>query len=453
MKIQDILDLGPEKALKILTKDTRDTDIEKWREEYDCEHEILKKLDKKVGETKIVKLAKLIAAFQKIIVESAVAFLFGNPPVITRTSDDGTQDAFNKLRLVMKKNKCSFLNRSLARNLFIDTQVAELWYAVKDEGKPAKIGVMLLKGDCIWAHFDETGDMDAFVRMYEEEISESIQKNVIHEIYTADKIIKMTKTSTGLSVEEKINPFGKIPVVYYQQDKPEWGDVQSLIDRFEEVISSHSDTNDYFASPMLTLKGSIASLPEKQQTGKVIRLVGEKGVDGKTEWGSAEYLTWDQSPESLELEINNVKGLIFSLTQTPDLSFDNVKSLGNISGIALKLMFFGPINKSKNKQEIFGPGLERRISVITSILEFVDVSLQDQLNNLEVNVMFSDCLPENITELVTTLSTARGGEPVMSRETAVKNNPLVSDADAELEILEKEDKTNSANSLAESFNP
>ena len=87
-------------------------------------------------------------------------------------------------------------------------------------------------------------------------------------------------------------------------------------------------------------------MPEKDETGKMIKLDIVETPDGKIINSDLDFLTWDHAPEALKLEFELSKGLIYNLTDTPDLSFDNVKGLGNISGIALKLLFLAPILKS-----------------------------------------------------------------------------------------------------------
>lgn len=460
MKIDEIMALGAEKALLYLTKDRGGDEVDSWREQYEGDHKILRKPDKDIGSgesKKTIVLSKLVTTFQKVIVERCIGFLFGEAPVITRVSDDTTQEAFERLRQTLKKCKVETLNRQIARDLFIETRAAELWYAVKaDQKAPAKIGVMRLSvetGNRITAHFDDSGDMDAFVREFERDVindTGAIVAEAVAEIYTADKVFVMRKSGGPWVVEEKLNPFKKIPVVYYEQPAPEWGDVQSLIDRLEELLSSHADTNDYYASPTVKVKGDVESLPDKAQTGKLLKFKGVKDANGKTDYGDAEYLTWDQSPESIKLEINNLKSLIYSLTSTPDISFDNVKGIGAVSGIALKLLFLDAILKAKNKEEIFGAALARRTNVLKAILSVVDVTMVDALSRLEVGVKFMSALPEDTAELVTMLSSARGGEPLISAETAVKNIPFVEDADAEISRLSKEKPTMS---IAESFIP
>jgi len=47
-------------------------------------------------------------------------------------------------------------------------------------------------------------------------------------------------------------------------------------------------------------------------------------------------------------------------------------------------------------------------------------------------------LPKNDQEIVTNLSTATGGQPTMSQETAVKMNPYVEDPETELAKIKDE---------------
>ena len=70
---------------------------------------------------------------------------------------------------------------------------------------------------------------------------------------------------------------------------------------------------------------------------------------------------------------------------------------------------------------------------------------------MNISIQFGDVLPKSITELVKSLSTARGGEAIMSGDEAVRQNPLVSDAEEDIKRLEEE-KKGEVGSLGESFN-
>ena len=138
-----------------------------------------------------------------------------------------------------------------------------------------------------------------------------------------------------------------------------------------------------------------------------------------------------------------LQGLIHSLTQTPDLSFDNVKGIGDISGIAMKFLFLDSTLKAMNKQEIFSEGFTRRINILKAIhSKIVNISEAKGFDNLEIGIEFNDVLPQNIQEIVDMLYTASGAKPIMSQKSAVNMNPLVEkpgDVIAEIKEEAKED--------------
>ena len=129
-----------------------------------------------------------------------------------------------------------------------------------------------------------------------------------------------------------------------------------------EVIT----TNDYFASPMFRAKGPAGQVPNKDKTGKIISLPIIETQRGNIIQSDLDVISWDRAPESLKLEFDTNKQLIYGLTDTPDLSFDNLKGLGNVSGIALQMMFFGAILKARFDEGDFRTAVERCLSVMVS---------------------------------------------------------------------------------------
>ena len=303
------------KLTNILCKDPVERDIEKYQKEYTGDHDILNRPMKTIGKGKTLKnipQAKLIIRYQKKIVNMAVSFLFGEPAkLILDNKEDKYQETFDLINNVWDKNKLNYFNKKLARRLFVETKVAELWYVTIDSDNVKHIKVVLLcnkNGDEIYAHFDNNGDLDAFTRRYK--LLETDEKTYEHiDIYTAEKVFFGIKKETW-QVEKKDNHCGKISVIYYVQAEPEWADVQSEIDRVEMLISKSADTNDYFGAPTLKIKGKIADPPEKGEVGKMLRFTGKAGPDGKTDYGDAEYLTWTHAPEAVKLEYETLKDII-----------------------------------------------------------------------------------------------------------------------------------------------
>jgi len=462
MKIEEILALEENsKIINLLTSDSsKYDDIDTYKDEFDGKHEILKREPKFVGEGKTrkeVEQAKIVVKFQKKIVNFAVSFLFGAPVKLINNSDEKKSgEAFDILKKTWKDSKLNSHNKKLAKTLFKETQAAEYYYVGKNNKGELKIKVALFSyknGDRIYPFFDEYGDMTAFTRTYVAKGDDAKDVDYV-DVYTAEKIITFEKESKNVwERTEKVNGviivdgdkennivLGKIPIVYYEQDKAEWTDVQTLIDKYELRLSKLVDTNDYFSSPAVVVKGKISNMPDKGEMGKLFQIEAED-IGGQAMYGDIDYLTWDQTPQSTELELKTIQGLIHSLTQTPDLSFDNVKGISNVSGIAMKFMFLDSILKSMDKQEIFAEGFERRISILKTIQsKIVNISDAKGFDELEVGIEFNDVLPQNVQEIVDMLYTAAGAKPIMSQQSAVKSNPLVEKPDDVIAELKEESK-------------
>lgn len=446
MNIKDILEKHGEdfkKLVEILCKDPKERNIELFEKQYKGKHDIAERPDKIVGKGKTLKRipqAKLVIRYQRKIVNMAVSFLFGEAvKLILENKEDKYQETFSLIDDVWGKNKLDYFNKKLARRLFVETKAAELWYTTIDKDNIKRIKVALLckkNGDDIYVHFNENGDMDAFIRRYKLEDPDG--KSYEHvDIYTAETFIYGIKKENW-QVEKKDNLYGKIPVIYYDQDEPEWTSVQSEIDRSEMLISKSADTNDYFGAPILKIKGKIANPPEKEEVGRILRFSGEANAEGKIDYGDADYLTWKHAPEAVKMEYDILKDIIYSITSTPDLSFGNVKGLTKTSGEALKFLFMDSILKAKDKEEIFGEALIRRINLLKAILSVTNVKEKTNLEELNISVEFGSVLPQDVIETVKALSIARGGDVIMSQDEAVKQNPLVSDAEEDIKRMEKE---------------
>lgn len=421
--------------------------------EFKGEHKILQKKNKTIvgsdNKTQTVETAKNVITFQRKIVASTVAFQYGEPVDLILKSEEAKSTGFDEIQQVWTNNKLDYFNRKECRAVSIETRAAELWFMRESaDGKSKQLKVMLLKeseGDGLFPYFDEFGDMIAFTRTWKVK-DENGQEETHTDIYTAEWMINYTKIGGGsLAHGEFIdNDFGKIPVIYLTQDEAEWRNVQGLIDRREESSSSQSDTNDYFGSPAVVAKGKVKNMPDKGEVGKVFQVEGEVGDEGKITYGDLEYLTWDQTPASVKHEQEDLDSLIYSMTSTADVSFDNTSGTSAVSGISMRLMFMDPLNKAKDKEEIYGEAITRRLNLIAAMLSEVGgVTVSE---DLQIGIKFNSPLPEDVNGQLEALNIALGGEPSMSQKTAVRNNPYVEDPDAEVAQI----KTENDASLGES---
>lgn len=417
------------------------------------------------------KVARVGIAIQKLIVKRAVAFLFGNEVAINaETKNDKEKIVLDAVKKILKDNKSSSLNRKVARNVFSCTEAAELWFPVpvektytgsklinkvsdlvnnalgnkfhssygfKSKFKLRNAIFSPLQGDTLYPYFDETGDMIAFSREYQV-TDEKKLSHQFFETYTNEAHYLWQNSSDGWNLEEgypaKIE-IGKIPIIYAHQDTVEWADVQNLIDRLEKLLSNFGDTNDYHAAPKIFTKGEIKGFSKKGESGAIIE--GDEGADAK-------YLSWEQAPETVKFEKETLLNFIYTLTQTPDVSFDSVKGVDATSGIALKLLFMDAHLKVKDKQEIFDEYMKRRVNVIKAFIAKFNTQLVQECEDLEIEPEITPFMIEDQKTLVEVLTAANGSKALVSQKLAAKLSGLAQDPDADFNQIQaeaKEDKT------------
>lgn len=401
--------------------------------------EVVDGIEKSV--TKSVNVSRLALPIQKKIVDLRAYFLCGNPiEIVDNAASDQEARFAQAVQKIWTDAKLDFDSKKIAKILFSETQVAELWYAEQVEpdywngtpleGAKFKLRMRVLsngQGDKLYPLFNVNGDMIGFGRGYETFLEG--KKVEAFDFYTETRFYFARKASSDWEVTELDNVFKKIPVIFYSQARPEWYDVQSLIERLETLMSNHADSNDYFGSPIVKVKGNVKGFSSKGEQGKVLEI---------DEGGDASYLTWDQGPGSIELELKNLRSQIFDMTNTPDISIEQMKSLGTYSGIALKMLFMSAHLAASDKEELFGKGIQRRLNFLKVAVSKIKEEFSGSLY-VELSPRFEYFLPKNDQEKLEMLSLAVSNKQLMSRSTAIKLNPLVENADKELEDIKVEE--------------
>lgn len=398
-------------------------------------------------------VARIALAIQKLIVKSAVAFTFGNPVTYTSDAEDANEkEALNRLKRIFADVKERTLNRRVARSLYSTQEVAEYWYPVERPaphnryGFPTKFKFKVAiyspaLGDRLWPYFDDDRELVAFSREFSKKGSDLKTRNYF-ETFTAEAHYRWTCQGDQHGADAgnwemvegfpKPNPIGKIPIVYASQPAVEWEDVQSLIDRLEKLLSNFADTNDYHASPKIFVQGTVKGFARKGEAGAII-----EGEDG----ASAQYLSWASAPESVKLEIDTLLRLIYTITQTPDISFDTVKGIGSISGVALRLLFMDAHLKVQDKCEIFDEYLQRRCNIVLAYLGKADIKNEEAATALIVQPKITPYIIEDELAKINILQAANGGKQIASQASTVQRLGWADDPKAELEEIQKEEAT------------
>lgn len=398
---------------------------------------------------RIEPVARIALAIQKLIVKRAVAFTFGNPVTYNASPADETEKAIlTAINRIFYDVKEKTINRRVARSLYSTTEVAELWYPVETEPhelygfkKNVKFKVAIFSpmfGDRLYPYFDEARDLVAFSREFTRKDRDLVTRTYF-ETYTKDahylwscKGLENAHTGNNWELAEgypKKISIGKIPVVYANQPQVEWEDVQSLIDRLEKLLSNFADTNDYHASPKIFVKGSIKGFARKGEAGGIIE--GEDGAE-------ASYLSWQNAPESVKLEIDTLLRMIYTITQTPDISFDTVKGIGAVSGVALQLLFMDAHLKVQDKTEIFTEYLQRRINILKAYLGEANISWRNAADGLIVEPEITPYIIEDELSKINILQAANGSKQLASQRATVQRLGWADNVDEELQAIQAE---------------
>lgn len=394
----------------------------------------------KVVKQEVIPVTKIAIPFQRKIVKSAASFLFGSPVKLVSKDDN---DHLAKIREVWRKLRMDQKLLEFCKTAKSETEASLVFFHVKKEGEDPylKARVLSNKNGKVYPIIDAYGDMVAFGWEYTAREGDEDVKYLY--VWTKDKVILSVGDGSKWEPVEgypQENPFDKIPVVYLSQDEPEWWEVVELIDRFEMRFSKWADTNDYFGAPMYKAKGGVKSFPKPDDTGKIIKLEVIETDKGNIIEADLDVLSWDHAPESVKMELDTGKGLIYGMTDTPDLSFDSVKGLGSISGVALELLFFGSIIKAKWDMGDYVTVVSRAVNIMKAGMNNIVKGEFTVDEELEIDIEFTSILPQNLKETIEILTEANGGKPIMSQKTAMKNNPLVDDVKEEETNLSQESK-------------
>ena len=176
------------------------------------------------------------------------------------------------------------------------------------------------------------------------------------------------------------------------------------------------------------MTGQINGWSKKGESGAVI-----EGEDGAT----MNYVSWQNAPESVKLEIETLLKMIYTITQTPDISFDAVKGL-NVSGIALKLMFMDAHLKVQDKREIFDEYLQRRANIIKAYLAKMNIGWEKEIDVLDIIPEITPYMLTSEIDEINMWLAANGNKPLVSHKESVKGASLTSDPDADFDQIKSE---------------
>jgi hypothetical protein len=388
------------------------------------------------------------------IVNIHTSFTVGIPPKLECVpADEGEKELFDVILRVEGRNKIRYQNKRVVRSWLSEMEVAEYWYAVKDEGfwrrtlskvrravglKTGTAGAapeyelrcMLwspFRGDSLYPFFDERGDLLAMSRGYKVRFADGTEgeffMTVTHEwVYT-------WRLDGGARPEGAFrHGFSKLPVIYAYREKELCREVKPIRERIEALLSNFADAIDYHFFPYLILEGDIEGGPQSVGNSRMIKV--ENG-------GRAYYLDWTQTPEMIRLEIEGLWERAYAMTHTPRLSVENLKGLGAVSGTAFRYTFMGAHLSVANHAETIEEFLQRRYNFLVSAVASLNTSYRGAAETIEISPVIVPYMIDDINDKIHAAVEAVGGG-VASRRTGVVLAGIVDEVEDELEAMEVE---------------
>lgn len=414
--------------------------------------------DEKTGKTltieaqyKDVEVNRIAVPIEQDIVNIQTAFTVGLEPSIDCTPEGDEKTLLDALKIVLRKNKIKYQNKKIVRSWLSEQEVVEYWYTVTDDnfwsmvwkkikqtitGKESSVKLKSVlwspfKGDKLYPFFDDAGDMVAFSREYEKRDLDNNEITCFMTI-TKDSVYHWELTSAWEQKADKSFKHGflKLPVIYSYRSENYCKKIQPSRVRIEDILSFYADCMDQHFFPLLKLIGDVTGFNGKKRD-KIVKL---------TNGGDAQYLTWNQAPETIKLELEKHFNIAYDMTNTPRITFEELKGLGKTSGTAFEFMFMGAHMAVSNHAEVIGEFMQRRINFLVSALGSINSNLYKASKTIDIDTELQPYIINDLAEKVNIAVSAVGGQ-VWSRKDGVVYAGNADRIDETLKEIEEELKT------------
>lgn len=401
------------------------------------------------AKTKEVEPNRIALPIEQDICNIQTAFTVGEEPKMNCEPSESEQGLFSALKKVLEKNKIKYQNKRIVRSWLSEQECAEYWYAVKDDGFWGKLKQKFnnlfgssapeyrlksviwspFRGDKLYPFFDESNNLVAFSREYKKTDLDGVEIDCFMTI-TNDYVYQWEKSNNGWQL---ISPFKhnfkKLPILYCYRPEAYCNKIKTLRVRLEKLMSSYADCIDYHFFPILMLFGDVLNFSGEFKN-RVVELTGEGA--------NAQYLTWNQASETVKLELDSLVEKIYSMTNTPRISFENLKGSGNaLSGVAFDYVFLSTHLNVENIAEVIGEFMQRRVNFLISALASINSSLEKASKTIDIDVEIQPYRLDNIDDRVSTAVKAVSGG-VWSKKHGIMFAGNIDRIDEELKEIEDE---------------
>ena len=307
-------------------------------------------------------------------------------------------------------------NKKRGLAYYASCEILTVWYTKKGRhnlyGFPCNFKLKCktfspMDGVTLWPLIDEQGEMYAMSYEYRRKVKDTWI--TYFETFTADRHYIWKRGDNAeweVVLDGEEVTIEKIPAIYLYRPRPVWDGLTGLREEIEYALSRHSDILAYNSAPILKVAGTIIGDEQKGETRRVYRV---------QEGGDVSYVSWAQGNEALEYYVSTLLNMYFMQAQMPDISFANMRQLGNIGYDARKLLFSDAHLKIGDESGPWLEFFERENSVVKSFLKKLNVGYkEDDIDAVMIENTITPYIQEDETLNIDKWLKANGGVPLVS---------------------------------------
>lgn len=250
------------------------------------------------------------------------------------------------------------------------------------------------------------------------------------EFWDSSQVLRFRSVNGGYLNLESIDAhyWQDVPFVEYINNEERRGDFEGVITEIDAYNKVQSNTANYFeynddALLKISKLGDVSS--------QDVRDMKEKGAVILDDGGDVSWILKQVDDTALENYKNRLREDIHTMANVPHLCDESFG--GNLSGVAISYKLWGLEQLCAMKERKFKRGLQRRIELITNILNIWG----NHYDYREIIPKFRRNKPENDLETAQIVTQLAG---LLSTETRMQMLPWVDNVQEELDRLEEEQK-------------
>lgn len=420
-------------------------------------HEIVNDLkgrpDKVRSNGQVDKAARLTIGLEKLLTRRMAEFTCATPVkrIYHYDKDDEVLKAIaTAIENIYTAAHIDTENMSRAKQYYASCEVFTLWYSQRKPNRMYGFDTEYklkcrtfspMNGTRIYPLFDEYEDLVALSFEFDKKVKDTTY--TYFETFTANKHYKWNSSSevsanswvTDIDGEEI--SIGKIPAAYIYRHEPCWEGLKPLRENIEYTLSRNSDVVAYNSAPILKVSGLVQGEENKGEVRRVYRT--ENG-------GDVSYVSWSQAIEALKYHVDTLVKLYFMQSQMPDISFENMKSLGNIGYDSRRTLLMDAHLKIGEESGAWIEFFERELNVIKAFLGKMKVEWAPRMDEIIVEHVITPYVIEDEGNQIDKWLKANGNKPLVSHLESIERAGISNDALATYQEIQTEENAESERS-------